>query len=197
MKKEEMIQKAEFFMVQSFEEENIPAVIAKGMIRHLLQTRTYVLALTKETQRDTTGLELAALLHGIERAFRRSKKYKELEGKDHETRSALIAKDFMKKEGFPPKVIRKTIGLIQKHETAPTQETKILRDADNLSFLENTLPIWFETRLWMGENKDTIIEDCKKRVEEKFKQLKSKKAKDMAKRFYKKWCGWLTQKEIA
>lgn len=197
MKKEDMIQRTEDFMVQSFEEENIPAVIARGMIRHLLQTKAYVVALTKDTRRDTTALEVAALLHGIERAFRRSKKYRELEGKDHETRSALISKDFMKKNGFPPKLIRKTVGLIQKHETAPTQETKILRDADNLSFLENTLPIWFEARLWMGEDKDVIIEDCKKRVEEKFKQLRSKRAKELAKKYYKKWCSWLTQKELA
>lgn len=197
MKKEEMIHKAKDFMIDSFEKENIPAVIAKGMIRHLLQTRFYILALTKDSKRDTTGLELAAMLHGIERAFRRSKKYRELEGKEHETRSALIARDFMKKNKFPGKVIRKTVGLIEKHETAPTQESRILRDADNLSFLENTLPIWFEARLWMGENREEIINDCKKRVEEKFKQLKSKKSRDLAKKFYKKWCNWLFQKENA
>jgi len=196
MKKEEMIQKAEDFMLDSFQSEDIPAVIANGMIRHLLQTRRYILVLTEGSKRDTTALEIAALLHGIERAYKRGRKFKELRGKDHETRSAMITQEFMKKNKFPRKVIKKTIGLIEKHETAPTAESKILRDADNISFLENTLPIWFETRLWMGEDRKEIIEDCKKRVNEKFKQIKSKKGKELSKKFHKKWCNWLFQKEL-
>ena len=196
MKKEEMIQKAEDFMLGSFQSENIPVVIANGMIRHLLQTRKYILALTEGSKRDTTALEIAALLHGIERAYKRGRKFKELRNEKHETRSAMITQNFMKKNKFPRKVIKKTVGLIEKHETAPTAESKILRDADNISFLENTLPIWFETRLWMGEDRKEIIEDCKKRVDEKFKQIKSKKGKELAKRFHKKWCHWLSQKEL-
>lgn len=195
MDKEELIKKAEDFMLDSFQTGTIPAVIANGMIRHLLQTREYVLELTENSKRDTTALEIAALLHGIERAYRRGSKYKELKGKKHETRSVLIAQDFMKKKKFSRKVIKKTLGLIEKHETAPTKESKILRDADNLSFLENTLPIWFETRLWMGENRTEIIKDCKKIVEKKFRDIKSKKGKELAKRFHKKWTNWLFQKE--
>ena len=197
MDKEEMIKQAEEFMIDSFHHGNIPSVIANGMIRHLLQTRKYILRLTEGTRRDTTALELAALLHGIERAYRRTRKYKELEGEIHEIRSAKIAEDFMKKKKFPRKIIKKTVGLIEKHETAPTKESKILRDADNLSFLENTLPIWFEARLWMGENKEMIINDCKERIEIKFREIKSKKGKEIAKSFHKKWMQWLSQKEIS
>ncbi|UCG95066.1 MAG: HD domain-containing protein [archaeon] len=192
-----MIQKAEEFMIESFEYGNLPAVIASGMIRHLIQTREYILQLTEDSRRDTTALELAALLHGIERAYRKTARYKkELMEKCHEERSAVIAEKFMKKRKFPKSVTKKTISLIEKHEEAPTKESKILRDADNLSFLENTLPIWFETRLWMGENRKEIIEDCRKRVDEKFGQIKSKKGKEIAKRFHKKWNTWLSQKEI-
>lgn len=192
-----MIQKTEEYMIECFEFGNIPAVIASGMIRHLLQTREYVLKLTVKSKRDTTPLELAALLHGIERAYRRNSKYeKELEGKSHEERSVIMAGKFMKKEHFPSKIVKKTLSLIEKHETAPTNEAKILRDADNLSFLENTLPIWFEARLWMGEDRKEIIKDCRKIVDEKFKQLRSKRAKDLAKRFQKKWINWLDQKEL-
>jgi len=195
MKKEEMIEKTMEFVKESFEEGNIPSVIAKGMIRHLFQTREYILKLTEGSKKDTTALELAALLHGIERAYRRTRKYKELEGEKHEIRSAKIAEDFMKKKKFPRKIIKKTVNLIEKHETAPTKESKILRDADNLSFLENTLPIWFEARLWMGESKKNIIQDCKKKVEEKFRQIHSPKGKELAKKFHKKWLQWLEQKE--
>lgn len=196
MDKEEMIKKAEEYMIESFQEGNIPAVIANGMIRHLSQTREYILELTEGTEKDTTALELAALLHGIERAYRRTGKFKEIKDETHEKRSALIAKDFMNKKKFPRKIIKKTMNLIEKHETAPTKESKILRDADNLSFLENTLPIWFEVRLWMGESKKEIIESCKKIIEDKFKQIKSKKGKEMAKKFCKKWINWLSQKEL-
>ncbi len=196
MDKEELIKKAEEFMIESFQNENIPSVIANGMVRHLLQTREYILKLTQDSQRDTTALELAALLHGIERAFRRSRKYREFDDREPEIRSALITEKFMKNKKFPRKITKKTVSLVEKHETAPTNESKILRDADNLSFLENTLPIWFETRLWMGENREEIIEDCKKRVEKKFKEIKSARGKELAKRFRKKWVQWLSQKEL-
>ncbi|MCD6477908.1 MAG: HD domain-containing protein [Candidatus Aenigmarchaeota archaeon] len=195
MRDEDFVEKAEEFMIDCFESSNLPKVIAEGMIRHLLQTREYLLEITKGTNRDTTALEIAALLHGIERAFRKGEGYKNLVGKKHEDRSAAIAKDFLEKKKAPKALIKKVVSLIEKHETAPTKESKILREADNLSFLENTLPIWFEARLWMGENKKEIIESCKKIVEEKFRQIKSKKGKEIARKFYKKWMNWLKQKE--
>ena len=197
MNREEMIEKTEEFMIDSFEEGELPSVIAEGMVRHLLQTRDYLLQLTEGSQRDTTALEIAALLHGVERAFRRGSKYKKLlKGKKHEERSMILAKNFMEKKKFPKKIISKVESLIEKHEEATTQETKILRDADNLSFLENTLPIWFETRLWMGEKRETIIEDSKVIIDRKFKEIDSERAKILAKRFYRKWKDWLEQKEF-
>jgi len=192
---DEFVEKAEEFMIDCFEKSNLPKVIAEGMIRHLLQTREYLLELTEGTNKDTTALEIAALLHGIERAFRMGEGYKNLIGKKHEDRSAAIAKDFLEKKKAPKKLIKKVVSLIEKHETAPTKESKLLRDADNLSFLENTLPIWFEARLWMGENKEEIIEACKKIVEEKYSQIESKKGKKIGERFYKKWMHWLKQKK--
>ena len=71
----------------------------------------------------------------------------------------------------------------------------LVSEADNISFLENTLPIWFEVCLWMGESKEEIIKTSKKRVDEKFKQIKSKKGNEIAKIYYKKWKNWLAQKE--
>ena len=196
MDKEEIIEKTEEFMIESFEEQDIPSVVAEGMIRHLLQTRDYLLQLTAGSQRDTTALEIAALLHGIERAFRRGSKYKRLlKGKSHEERSMIISNRFMKKKKFPKSLIKKVDSLIEKHEVAPTKESKILRDADNLSFLENTLPIWFEARLWMGEDRKEIIKDCEEKIDEKFKQIDSDRAKILAKRFMRKWSDWLDQKK--
>ena len=52
MDKEEIIEKTEEFMIESFEEQDIPSVVAEGMIRHLLQTRDYLLQLTAGSQRD-------------------------------------------------------------------------------------------------------------------------------------------------
>jgi len=195
MKDNEFVEKSEEFMIDCFESSNLPKVIAEGMIRHLLQTREYLLELTEGTSRDTTPLEIAALLHGIERAFRKGEGYRNLIGKKHEDRSAAIAKDFLEKKKAPKSLIKKTVSLIEKHETAPTKESKLLREADNLSFLENTLPIWFEARLWMGENKEEIIESCKKIVNSKYRQIKSKKGREIGTRFYRKWMHWLEQKK--
>ncbi len=198
MKEEEMIKKAEEFMLDSFQGQNVPSVIADGMIRHLIQTRRFVLLLTEGTQRNTVPLEIAALLHGVERGYRGSGKYKRLlKGKKHEEKSAIITEKFMKKKKYPKTIIKKTVSLIEKHEEAPTQESKLLRDADNLSFLKNTLPIWFEARLWAGEKREKIIEESKKIIEKKFNEIDSENAKKIAKKFKKKWDDWLLQKEEA
>lgn len=197
MDKDKFIEEVEIFMIESFQESGLPKTIINGMIRHLIQTRKYLLELTKDSQRDTTALEAAAVLHGIERAFRKNKKYeKMLEGKPHEERSAIIAENFLNKIKVKKKLAKKIVNLILKHETAPTKESKILREADNLSFLENTLPIWFEACLWMGQPRKEIIESSKKIVEKKFKQIKSKRGKELAKPYYKKWKNWLEQKEV-
>lgn len=196
MDDETLIEKTKEFVIDSFEESLLPKTIIRGMIRHLLQAREYLLDLTEGSQRDTTPLEIAALLHGIERAFRERSKYNRLfKGKTHEERSAIVADRFLKKKKASKKLRKKVKSLILKHEEAPTKESKILREADNLSFMENTLPIWFEARLWMGESREDILEECKEKVEKKFKQIKSKKGKKLVKPYYEKWTEWLEKKE--
>ncbi|MCD6367459.1 MAG: HD domain-containing protein [Candidatus Aenigmarchaeota archaeon] len=197
VEKEDIVEKTEEFVIESFEKSDIPQTVARGMIRHLLQTRDYLLALIDGENKDTTALEIAALLHGIERAYTLDKKYsKILEGMSHEEKSAYIAEEFLKKIKAPRKLIKKVKRLILLHEKAPTKETKILREADNLSFLENTLPIWFEAYLWLGHAPKEIVKLSKKKIEEKFKQIKSKRGKELAKKYYKKWSHWLEQKEV-
>lgn len=196
MDDETLVEKTKEFVIDTFEESLLPKTIVQGMIRHLFQTREYLLDLTQDSQRNTTPLEIAALLHGIERGFRKRSKYNRLfKGKTHEEKSAIVADRFLKKKRASKKLRKKVKSLILKHETAPTKESKILREADNLSFLENTLPIWFEARLWMGEPREDIVKECKEKVEKKFKQIKSKKGKELVKPYYKKWTEWLQQKE--
>ncbi|MCD6398785.1 MAG: hypothetical protein J7L08_02585 [Candidatus Aenigmarchaeota archaeon] len=193
-----LVKKTEEFVIKSFTESIIPETISRGMVRHLLQTRKYLLKLVGDSQRDTVPLEIAALLYGIEKAFRKNKKYSMiLKGREDEEKSAIVAEKFLKSKKAPKALIKKVSGLIKKHESAPTKESKILREADNISFLKNTLPIWFEICLWAGESKDEIIKSAKKIIDKKYNQIKSKEGRKLAKSYHKKWKNWLEQKELA
>lgn len=192
-----LVKKTEEFVIKSFTESIIPETISRGMVRHLLQSRKYLLKLTKGGQRDTVPLEIAALLYGIEKAFRKNKKYSMIfKGIGDEEKSAIIAKRFLKSKGASKNLIKKVAGLIAKHESAPTKETKILREADNISFLKNTLPIWIEICLWMGESREEIIKSARDLINKKYSQIKSKEGKKLAKSYHKKWLNWLEQKEM-
>ena len=192
---EKFVEKANKFMRKCFEESGIQKTIVRGMIRHLEQTRNYVKKFAS-SGKNTVPLEIAALLHGIERAFY-YKGHPKFKGKIHEEKSAIIAEDFLRKERASPKLIKKVRKLILLHEKGGTKESELLRDADIVSFLENTLPIWVEARLWIGDSKEQIIKDSKEKIEKIYNLINNEKAKEIAKPFHKKWKEWLEKKEEA
>lgn len=196
MEKEQLIKKTEDFVRKAFEESGIQKTIIIGMVRHLEQTRKYVIKIAN-FKKDTTALEIAALLHGIERAFiKKREKYKKL-GKTHEERSAAVAEIFLKKNKADKKLIKKVKNLIMLHEKGGTRESDALKDADIISFLENTLPIWYEARVWMGESKKEIIKNSKQKIDRIYKNLTFKKSKTLAEPYYRKWRKWLEKREEA
>lgn len=191
-----LLQKAENFMIDSFTDyrSKIPRVIGEGIVRHNIQCKEYARYLA-DKRMDVHALEIAALLHNIERAYTRNNRYPQFAGLDHSDKSAEIAAEFLKKQRAPKDLIGKVRKLVRLHEKGGTHEAQVLVEADGLSFLENTLPIWFEVGLWMGKDKEELIEESRKKIDSEWKQIKSKKGKEMAKKFYDKWFRWLEQKE--
>lgn len=196
MSRPPLVQRAENFMIDSFTDyrSKIPRVIGDGMVRHNLKCRDNVRALVEKSM-DVEALEIAALLHNIERAFRRNDRYPQFAKLDHEDRGAEIAADFLKKQGAQKPLINKVKKLIRLHEKGGTKEAQVLVEADCISFLESTLPIWFEVGLWMGQSKEELISRSYDKVESEWKLIKSKKGKELAKKYYDKWLRWLGQKE--
>ena len=85
--------------------------------------------------------------------------------------------------------------LIKLHEKGGKGEAQVIAEADNIAFLESTLPIWFEVGLWMGQSKEELINLSYKKVESEWKAIKSKRGRELAKKYYDKWQRWLEQKE--
>ena len=191
-----LAQKCENYMIDSFTDyrSKIPRVIGEGMVRHNLKCRDYVRELT-EPKMDRAALEIAALLHNIERAFKKNDRYPQFSKLEHETKSAEIAGDFLRKQGAPKDFIEKVKKLIKLHEKGGKGEAQVIAEADNIAFLESTLPIWFEVGLWMGQSKEELINLSYKKVESEWKAIKSKRGRELAKKYYDKWQRWLEQKE--
>ncbi|QQG40023.1 MAG: HD domain-containing protein [Candidatus Aenigmatarchaeota archaeon] len=196
VKSSALVQKAENFMLDSFSDfrSKIPRVIGEGMVRHNLQCREHVKELVEKGM-DAEALEVAALLHNIGRAYIKNNRYPQFDKLALADKSAEIAADFLRKQKVKPDVINRVKKFIKLHEKGGTKEVQILVEADGIAFLENTLPIWFEVGLWMGQSKEMLIDTSREKVEAEYKQIKSKKGREIAKRFYDKWTRWLEQKE--
>lgn len=183
-------------MVESFTsyESKIPKVIADGMVRHNLQTRDYTMQLVGKGM-NSDALEIAALLHNIGRAYRKREEYSEYGELDHPEMSAEIAGDWLEEQGAEEHLVKKVRKLVRLHEEGGTKEAQTLVDADCISFLENTLPIWFEVGQWMGQSKEDLIEASKEKVEEEWNLIESDEAREMAREYYDKWLEWIEQRE--
>lgn len=154
---------------------------------HLVRTVYWVKKLSPKSSR---ALILAALTHDIERAFKEGSKPPIPETRKwddqtynhwHSKRSAKFVKDFLEKENAKPELIKEILKLISYHEEGGWDEADLLRDADSLSFLEINVP-FFISRIPKELNKKEV----KEKFNYMFMRISSKKAKRIAKLFYKK-----------
>ncbi|HET9948524.1 MAG TPA: DUF4202 family protein [Longimicrobiales bacterium] len=118
---------------------------------HALDVWQWVLRLDPEA---SLALQLAALLHDIERldseadarAEHRARDYERFKA-EHAERSAARVTGLVLRCGYPPRVARRASALVRGHE-APSQdpEAQLLADADALSFFSLNAPgfaAWF------------------------------------------------------
>jgi len=105
------------------------------------------------------ALRISALGHDIDRSYGQPvkrdnfKTYNEFKMK-HAARSAQILRSILEKLDFPNEIIEKVIYLVENHEVGQEGDVKILKEADSLSFFENNLEHYMETR--PGYIKDKI-----------------------------------------
>ncbi|MCU0680447.1 MAG: DUF4202 domain-containing protein [Planctomycetes bacterium] len=125
-----------------------------GGSRHLERTVYWL----KELKPDANELmQIAALSHDIERAFR-DKNYDKVSANDkgyqsdehlshHQQKGAEIMAQFLKEQGASEEVINKVYSLILKHEVGGDEDQNLIKDADSLSFLENNIEIFLTEQI--------------------------------------------------
>ncbi len=153
------------------------------IIKHHKRTLHYLLKLYPKADE---ALQIAALSHDIERFFRKKGIFYGESGKaipnkrareQHGRRSGECMAKFLKEQDADIKLINKVKKLLKAHEDGGFREANFLKDADSISFLENNFNYYFKLR-------------GKKRTNEKldymFNRITFRKAKELAKPFYKK-----------
>lgn len=158
----------------------------KGGFEHLKRT---VFWLEKLDPKAPDALRVAALMHDIERAFRKPSTFDLVKRVGfnhpnllnlHQKESAEIARKFLLENGFDKRFSDQVAKYIRYHETGGTRETNFLMDADSISFFE------IDASKFIKEVEKGILDRGKAKAKFKFmfQRIKSKKAKDFCKPFY-------------
>ena len=109
-------------------------------LRHLRRTLHWLLELDPGADE---ALQIAALAHDIQRAFRDGEPAPRDGFLDpvflghHQERGGEIIADFLHREGADAAVAERVRTLVSRHEEGGSAEQDLLRDADSVSFFEN------------------------------------------------------------
>lgn len=163
--------------VINFIEKYIRENIAQSnTLAHHLGARDFLLELDPNASVEA---QIAALTHDIERQFReRIKDPKIFSDKEyllqHGKASADIVYDLLKDKDFDLDLGRVS-WLIANHELGGDHEADLLRDADSLSFLKNTVKGFAEK---FGKK------ECRQKFDYMLDRIQDKRAKEIAKQYY-------------
>jgi len=174
-----LYEKAEKYVEESFEGK-------QGMV-HFKRTVYWL----KELKPDADeALQIAAIGHDIERAFRSEGDAQMKRMKDsgmrntefltyHQNKGAELMGDLLKKQGASSELIERVKMLISKHEVGGNDDQNILKDADSVSFFENNVEFFLTHHApKMGKEK------VKEKFDWMFNRITSEKAKQIARKWY-------------
>ena len=148
------------------------------ILTHLQRTVHWMLELNPNAD---DALLVAAFSHDIERAW--SNEYFGVQQieltreylSEHQNRSAEIMETFLTGSGAPTRVIQRVKEIISKHEIGGNDDQDLLKDADSLSFLENSIEIFLnEAMPKLG------FELVKRKFDWTFTRISSEKARHIA-----------------
>ena len=179
----DLYNKVEQFVISSFTE-----IGKQHQLTHFLRTVYWIKQLRPNADE---ALLISAVAHDIERASRGkeiSEKKRELglTNKEffryHEEKGAEIIADFLKENGADKELIDRVKKLVSKHEEGGDEDQNLLKDADSLSFFENS------AGYFLSEKKIADvggIQRTKEKIDWMYNRISSKKAKQIAKKWYK------------
>ncbi|MCX6808846.1 MAG: HD domain-containing protein [Candidatus Berkelbacteria bacterium] len=142
MTKEELIDAAENYF-----RTHLPSTREKNSyLVHVEGVQKYALHLADEYDADKTVVEVAALLHDVGADA----------GDVHSAKSAEIAAEFLKDLDIESDLEKRIISAIKNHSMRQTGESfsasvtledRVIRDADGISFIENSYEMYFQKGL--------------------------------------------------
>ncbi|MBD3238756.1 MAG: DUF4202 family protein [Candidatus Moranbacteria bacterium] len=174
--KQDLIKTTEQFVTQAFKKANNPVEIF-----HATQTSHWIQKLKPEA---SEALQIAGLLHDIERAFYgdwKAGSSDENKLKKHQELSAKVTEDFLKQENADQSMISEVKDLILNHEEGGAGDKAVLCDADCLAYFEEKAIR--NAKKFKEEGKE---EKMKKKLDYVFNRISSKKAKAIAQEWYNK-----------
>jgi hypothetical protein len=174
-----------FTKVKKFVEESFRKCGFEEQIKHLERTVYWVKKLKPNADE---ALLIAAFAHDIETAFAWEKLQKNYKPKfidksrlkKHQREGAEIIGEFLEKQGANPEMVNRVKMLISKHEEGGNEDQTLLKDADSISFFENNVDMFLKIA------KKTGKERVKQKFDWMYNRITSKKAKDIAKPWYRK-----------
>ena len=178
-----MLEKVKQFVRESFE-KNINFSLTQ--LVHFERT-VYWLKLLKPDADE--AMQIAAYAHDIARGFRQTDsaetfKHREFNDpeylKEHQENGAEIISKFLNENNYPEEKICLIHNMITHNEIGIDEESKLLMDADSLSFLENNLSHFIDQIAKQGKDK------IKNKITWMYDRIHSDRAKEIAKPYYDK-----------
>lgn len=173
----------DFNKIEQFVQDSFP-----DSYEHLERTVHWVEELSPN---PSDFLKAAAIMHDIERAFRKehTKNLAKQFGFDHpefleahQKEGAEIAKKFLLENGAEEKFANEVAGYIKNHEVGGSAEKDILMDADTISFFETNANNFIKKL----KNKELEIDKVQRKFDFMINRVKTEKAKELIKPFYEK-----------
>ena len=176
----ELYKKTEQFVIDSFNKAG-----KSQSIKHFLRTVYWLKELNPQADE---AMQIAAVAHDIERAFRQDDVMANIEKlsytatevlRPHEERGAEVIAEFLKQQNADEQLIAKVKMLVSRHEEGGNDEQNLIKDADSISFLENQIEHFLNV---------LVKQDGKEKIRGKFdwmfNRITSEKAKQIARPWY-------------
>lgn len=178
-----LFQKVRQFVIDSFAK-----IGDTHSLKHFDRTVYWLLKLKPDADE---AMQIAAVAHDIERAFKDPRRMEVVKKSDkgfkddhylkyHPEKGAEIIGEFLKKEGASQETIERVKKLISKHEVGGNDDENFIKDADSVSYFENNIG-HFITRISEEVSKEKI----KEKFNWMYDRITSPKAKEIARRWHK------------
>jgi hypothetical protein len=178
-----LLVKVEQFVTDSFQKAG-----KEGSLLHLTRTAYWL----KELQPDADEyMQIAALTHDIERAYREDAKIDQLLLENgfqdpiylqlHQEHGAEIIGKFLQEQKVDPIQIDRVKAMVAYHEIGGNEEQNMIKDADSISFFENNVSHFIQKRLPFFDK-----ENIRLKFDWMYNRITSTKAKQIAAEWYRK-----------